>query len=124
MVSSYTDKNLKSEVLMLSFLPGIVKGISSIVLFSINTVFWVFLLLIVSAFRIIIPLKFWYRLTSKISIFIANNWITVNNIVIALFQKIDWDVKFSEEVKMNDWYLVLSNHQTWIDIVVYRRLPM
>lgn len=109
---------------MLSFLPGKLKGIISIILFSINTVFWVSLLLTVSVFRIIFPLKFWYSFTSKVSIFIANSWITVNNLIIALLYKIEWDVKFSGDLKMNDWYLVLSNHQTWIDIIVLQKVLM
>jgi 1-acyl-sn-glycerol-3-phosphate acyltransferase len=109
---------------MLNLLPGRVKGILTVILFSINTVFWVSLLLIVSAFRIIIPLKFWYRFTSKVSILIANSWITGNNLTIALFQKIDWDVEFTGDLKMNDWYLVLSNHQTWVDIVVLQKVLM
>jgi len=107
---------------MLNFLPGKLKGIISIILFSINTVFWVSLLLTVSAFRIIIPLKFWYRFTSNVSIFIANSWITVNNLIISLLQKIEWDVQFSGDMKMDDWYLVLSNHQTWIDIIVLQKV--
>lgn len=109
---------------MLNFLPGRVKGTLTVILFSLNTVFWVSLLLLVSAFRIIIPLKFWYRLTSKISIFIANSWITGNNLTLALFQKIDWDIEFTGDMKMNDWYLVLSNHQTWVDIVVLQKVLM
>jgi len=107
---------------MLNFLPGKLKGIISIILFSINTVFWVSLLLTVSVFRIIIPLKFWYRFTSNVSIFIANSWITVNNLIISLLQKIEWDVQFSGDMKMDDWYLVLSNHQTWIDIIVLQKV--
>jgi 1-acyl-sn-glycerol-3-phosphate acyltransferase len=109
---------------MLNFLPGRVKGTLTVILFSINTVFWVSLLLIVSAFRIILPLKFWYRFTSKVSILIANSWIAGNNLTIALFQKIDWDVEFTGDLKMNDWYLVLSNHQTWVDIVVLQKVLM
>jgi len=107
---------------MLSFLPGKVRGVISIILFSINTVFWVSLLLMVSLFRILIPLKFWYRLTSRISIFIADTWITGNNLTISLLHKIEWDVEFNGELKMDDWYLVLSNHQTWIDIVVLQKV--
>jgi 1-acyl-sn-glycerol-3-phosphate acyltransferase len=107
---------------MLSFLPGKVRGVISIILFSINTVFWVSLLLIVSLFRILIPLKFWYRLTSRISIFIADSWITGNNLIMSLLHKIEWDVEFNGDLKMDDWYLVLSNHQTWIDIVVLQKV--
>jgi 1-acyl-sn-glycerol-3-phosphate acyltransferase len=107
---------------MLNFLPGRVKGTIIVILFSINTVFWVGLLLLVSLFRILIPLKFWYRLTSQISILIANSWITGNNLILFLFHKIDWDVEFTGDLKMNDWYLVLSNHQTWVDIVVLQKV--
>lgn len=107
---------------MLSFLPGKVRGVISIIIFSSNTVFWVSLLLIVSFFRIFIPLKFWYRLTSRISIFIANSWIACNNLGISLLHKIEWDVKIHGELQMDDWYLVLSNHQTWIDIVVLQKV--
>ncbi len=107
---------------MLHFLSGKVRGVLSAVLFTINTLFWVGLLLTVSMMRIVLPLKFWYVITSKISILIANSWIACNNLTIALFHKIDWDVKFSGEMKMNDWYLVVSNHQTWIDIVVLQKI--
>lgn len=107
---------------MLNFLPGRIKGVLSIFFFSINTVFWVFLLLTVSVFRIIIPLKPWYRLTSKISIFIANSWISVNNFFIALIYKIEWDVEINGELSMDDWYLVLSNHQSWVDIIVLQKI--
>lgn len=107
---------------MLSFLPGKVRGVISIILFSLNTVFWVSLLLIVSFFRIIIPLKFWYRFTSWVSILIADSWITFNNLIMSLLYKIEWDVEFNGELKMDDWYLVLSNHQTWIDIVVLQKI--
>lgn len=107
---------------MLGFLPGIIKGIICIILFSFNTLFWVFLLLIVSAFRIIIPLKRWYRLTSKLSIIIADCWIGLNNQTIRLVNTIEWDVEYSGELKMDDWYLVLSNHQTWIDIIVLQKV--
>jgi len=107
---------------MLSFLPGTIRGLISVTILSINTVFWVSLLLVVSVFRIIIPLKFWYMLTSKLSIVIANSWIRVNNLTMALLHKMEWDVEITGELRMDDWYLVLSNHQTWNDIVVLQKV--
>jgi 1-acyl-sn-glycerol-3-phosphate acyltransferase len=107
---------------MLSFLPGLLRGIIAIIIFSINTVFWVSLLLAVSLFRILIPLKFWYHFTSKVCIFLANNWIICNNLTLALNYKIDWDVKVSGELSMDEWYLVLSNHRTWVDIIVLQKI--
>lgn len=107
---------------MFSFLPEKIKGILSVIIFIINTLFWVSLLLIISIFRILVPLKFWYRIISEISILIANCWITVNNFTISLLHKIEWDVEYSGDLKMNDWYLVLSNHQTWVDIIVLQKI--
>ena len=107
---------------MLHFLPGIVKAIIALILFTINTLFWTSLLFIVSGFRIIIPLKVWYRITTVISTFIADSWITFNNLGIKLLYKIDWDLEFTGDLKMNDWYLVLSNHQTWVDIIVLQKV--
>ncbi len=107
---------------MLSFLPGILKAILAISLFAINTLFWTSLLFLVSGFRIIIPLKFWYKITTVISTFIADSWITFNNLGMKLLYRIDWDVKFTGDLKMDDWYLVLSNHQTWVDIIVLQKV--
>lgn len=107
---------------MLSFLPGKMRGVLSLILFTVNTIFWVSLLLITSAFRIVLPFKFWYRTTSGISIFIAENWIRFNNLIIALNHRIEWDVQYSGELKKDEWYLVVSNHQTWIDIIVLQKV--
>lgn len=107
---------------MLSFLPGIVKAIFGIIYLTINTLFWTTLLFTVSAFRLAIPVKFWYRITTQASTFIADSWITINNLGMALLYKIDWDVEFTGDLKMDDWYLVLSNHQTWIDIIVLQKV--
>lgn len=107
---------------MLNFLPSKIKGIIGILLFSLNTVFWVTLLLTVSAIRIILPIKFWYYITSRISIIIANCWITGNNITMALLHRIEWDLEITGDMKMDDWYLVISNHQTWNDIIVLQKI--
>lgn len=107
---------------MLSFLPGPARGVIAITALILSTIFWVSLLLIVSVFRIIIPLKFWYSLTSRLCIFIADCWIICNNTGISLLYKVKWDIKVSGELKMREWYLVLSNHQSWVDIVVLQKI--
>ena len=107
---------------MLNFLPGKIRGYLLLILFAINTIFWVTLLLAVAMLRIIIPLKFWYRFGTRVSVIIADSWITCNNIGLKLMHKIEWDVRCNGELKMNEWYLVLSNHQTWVDIIVLQKI--
>jgi len=58
----------------------------------------------------------------------AEGWITVNGWWMALVQRIHWDVKGLEGLRRKGWYLVSSNHQSWVDILVlqkvfHRRVP-
>lgn len=107
---------------MLTFLPGIVKGFLAIVYLSLNTVFWCFPLFAVAIIKALVPLHFWRKICDIILIRIANNWIFCNNIGLLLFKKITWDVEGVETLKLDEWYLVISNHQTWVDILVLQKV--
>ena len=52
----------------------------------------------------------------------AEAWIAVNGWWIALVQRIRWDVKGLESVRRRGWYLVNSNHQSWVDILVLQKV--
>ena len=49
-------------------------------------------------------------------------WIAVNGWWIGLVQKIRWDIKGMEGVHRKGWYLVNSNHQSWVDILVLQKV--
>ena len=58
----------------------------------------------------------------------AEAWIAVNGWWMALVQRIRWDVTGLEGLRRRGWYLVSSNHQSWVDILVlqkvfHRRVP-
>lgn len=113
---------------MLNFLPGFVTGTIAIVYLSLNTIFWCVPLFITAIFKAIIPLNFWRKICDIILNGIALNWVFCNNMGLRLFKKIKWDVNGIENLKKNDWYLVIANHQTWVDIIVlqkifYNRIP-
>jgi 1-acyl-sn-glycerol-3-phosphate acyltransferase len=78
--------------------------------------------------KFIIPIKAWRNFCGKIVLFIAESWIFINSLNIALTKKVRWDVKGLEGLDLNGWYLVVSNHQTWVDILVlqkvlFRKIP-
>jgi 1-acyl-sn-glycerol-3-phosphate acyltransferase len=63
----------------------------------------------------------------------ANNmmwvWATVNAGILALSNRVEWDVQGGENLKKDGWYLLISNHLSWTDIVVLccvfkDRIPM
>ena len=56
-------------------------------------------------------------------------WATVNAGILALFNRVEWDIQGGEELKKDGWYLMISNHLSWTDIVVLccvfkDRIPM
>lgn len=52
----------------------------------------------------------------------AEMWISTNNFIFDQFQHIDISPPDFPELDYNNWYLVISNHQTWMDIVILQRL--
>ena len=53
---------------------------------------------------------------------IAEFWITINNLIIALFSAIRWQVEGLEGLSKQKWYFVTSNHQSWADILILQRI--
>lgn len=104
------------------------RGIASIIYLATNTLFWVVLLLTVTLFKIAIPLKPFRTVCGKAAILIAECWIFFNNLGLIYSRSIDINVTGIEDLNRKEWYLVISNHQTWIDIpilqkVFYRKIP-
>jgi 1-acyl-sn-glycerol-3-phosphate acyltransferase len=113
---------------MLTFLPGPVRGVLSLLLYTLNTIFWCLLLFIVALFKFMIPFKPWRRLCDLVLNCISNNWIFCNNLNVRLTNPIRWDAQGLDDLRMNQWYLVVANHQSWVDILVlqkvfFRKIP-
>jgi len=70
-----------------------------------------------------VPLESWRRRCSRILNAIAENWIWVNNLNQRLVVgNTRWDVQGVETLQRSEWYLVLANHQSWVDILVLQRI--
>lgn len=52
----------------------------------------------------------------------ASNWVAINTVNQKLFTKMKFHVTGLGELNKKDWYLVLANHQSWVDIVVLQRV--
>ena len=60
---------------------------------------------------------------------VAESWIGVNNALLSLDPTTTWDVNLPDGLDHEGCYLVVSNHQSWVDILVLqrcfnRRLPL
>jgi 1-acyl-sn-glycerol-3-phosphate acyltransferase len=107
---------------MLRFLPHAVIGFLSFVIYIINTVFWLIPIIIFSFLKAIIPLPICQKIFSYLLDQMASNWVACNTLNQKLFFRIDINVTGLEKLSTREWYLVLANHQSWVDIVILQRV--
>jgi len=107
---------------MLHFLPGPVIGCISVILYIANTILWLIPILICSLLKALVPLSQWQKFFSYLLDQLASNWVLCNTFIQKVFTKTKINVTGLEKLKMKDWYLVISNHQSWIDILVLQRV--
>ena len=103
---------------MLNFLPGPIKGMMGIILLILNLLFWVIFLLPFAIIKITLPIKAIRKPMDVVLNFMCTRWASWNKILYSLLNKLSWDIKGDENLRMKDWYLVLSNHQSWTDIII------
>jgi len=103
-------------------IPGPLKGTLSFTGFVVNTLFWVTPLFITAFLKLIIPLKFWRKGCDRLLNWLAGNWIAVNTLNLHLVGGTRWDVRGIEGVSTDAWYLVVANHQSWVDILVLQKI--
>ena len=108
---------------MFHVLPGVVRGSLCLILYSLNTVFWCIPLFMLVLAKAAVPLESWMRRCSRMLNAIAENWIWVNNQNQRLMAgNTRWEVQGIETLKRSEWYLVLANHQSWVDILVLQSI--
>ncbi len=108
--------------MMLSFLPAPVRGGICFGLIVCNTLVMCAPLFLITLFKVVLPWTPWQKLTARWLIVIAEAWVYVNNFAISLPGKIHWDVEGLDQVDYEGWYLVVCNHQSWVDILVLQKL--
>lgn len=106
---------------MLNFLPTKLIGLLSFILYIFNTLFWLLPILVFSFFKALIPLGFSQKIFSYLLDTMASNWVGTNSFIQDLFTKTNVIVTGLEDLRIDDWYLVLANHQSWVDIMVMQR---
>jgi 1-acyl-sn-glycerol-3-phosphate acyltransferase len=107
---------------MLSFLPAPVIGVLAFLLLVVNTLIWTALLFVFTLIKLLLPFTATRRYLDPILTGIATLWITGNTGWMRLTQKTRWTVTGGENLSRKHWYLVMANHQSWVDIFVLQRV--
>ncbi len=104
------------------------KGAFVITVLALNVVFWFVPIIVVAFAKLLIPAAGWRDMMSRWLSALGEHWISCNGLILAATQSISWDVEGNLGLQRHGWYLVISNHQSWVDILVLqkafnRRIP-
>jgi 1-acyl-sn-glycerol-3-phosphate acyltransferase len=113
---------------MLAFLPVFLRLPLAFLLFAISTTVHTTTLFAVALLKALVPLAPWRRGCSRVLIALAESWIATNSFLLRLLTPTVLKIEGREGLRRDGWYLVLSNHQSWVDIPVLqatfnRRIP-
>lgn len=68
--------------------------------------------------KFVIPIRPFRKLMTNWIMAVGEKWVACNAIIFSTGSRTRWDVRGLEGLRKDGWYLVISNHQTWVDIVV------
>ena len=114
---------------MLNFLPSPVRGTIAATLLILNTLVWCCALFAFAIVKLLLPVRPVRAVVDRILNALATGWVACNSGWMRLTQRTQWDVVGLDRLERGGWYLINSNHQSWVDILALqhllnRRVPM
>ena len=103
---------------MLKFLPGQVRGVILAILLLSNLFFWIVFLTPFMIIKLIVPIRIVRKPVDYMLNLLCTCWASCNHIFFQFVNNITLEIEGTENLSMKDWYLVLSNHQSWADIII------
>lgn len=107
---------------MLGFLPPVLNGIISFLLYLFSTVIVFILLTPFTLLKFVVKNHQAQIFIALCIIWVADLFIRINNFNLWLTKKIHWDVQGLENLSSQNRYLVISNHCSWVDILVLQKI--
>jgi 1-acyl-sn-glycerol-3-phosphate acyltransferase len=104
------------------------KGVLTISLMTMNVIAWCLVLFLVALAKFLTPVPAGRRALSRAMTALAEGWIGTNNAIFRALGALPIEARGLEGLSTRDWYLVVSNHRSWVDILVLqavfnRRIP-
>jgi 1-acyl-sn-glycerol-3-phosphate acyltransferase len=107
---------------LLSPLPAPLRGAVSMTLLVLSTTLFTLCLMPLALLKLLLPLPAVRRPIDRLMNALASIWVGINNAWIAAVSPAPWDVQGLDSLHARGWYLVSSNHQSWVDILVLQRI--
>ena len=107
---------------MLATLPQLIRVPLVMLLLALNIVLHVLPLFALTLVKLVLPIPVVRQACSVALVRIAESWIAVNSRLFDVFTRIRWRVEGLQGLRTDGNYLVLCNHQSWVDIPVLQKI--
>ena len=97
------------------------RAIISLLFYTVNTIFW-FIPIVIAGVLKLLPLKPWQSMWSAFAKWCASRWVGTNSVLQHIFTPTKIVVTGDSDFTYKDWYLVVANLQSWVDIMVLQRV--
>ncbi|GGM20892.1 acyltransferase [Pseudomonas asuensis] len=94
----------------------LIVGLTSSILLLINTIILIIPLMLIALLKLLFPYKPWRDACSRGVMTIAETWAEIDKRIFALCTPTVWDIRGDENLRKDRSYLIISNHQSWVDI--------
>lgn len=103
---------------MLFFLPSFISFPITFVLFCLNLTLCGSVIFVGGLLKFIIPIKAFHRFLFYPMNAIYRTWAYINYLLMVTFNRIEWQITGDQNLSKDNWYLLIANHQSWLDIFV------
>jgi 1-acyl-sn-glycerol-3-phosphate acyltransferase len=108
---------------MLSFLPVVIIFPLAFCAFVLNLTLWGFIVTSCGVLKLL-PFAFTRRIASHVAHRAYRQWSVGNKAIMLLFNDVQFQVSPLPELSEQRWYLLIANHQSWLDIPVLTQFAL
>ena len=106
---------------MLAKVVTALKGAAALLVIGLSTIVLSLVISILALPRLVAPTD---KARAKIRHWVASLvelWTGINNLVLSMYRNTRWDIQVPENLDYQGCYVVSSNHQSWVDIILLQR---
>jgi 1-acyl-sn-glycerol-3-phosphate acyltransferase len=107
---------------MLARLPAALRGCLTGLILGLNTLLVFSCMVPPALLKLFVPADRVRAQCDRALNALASGWVAINNAWIVAVRPVSWDVQGIDGLHADGWYLVSSNHQSWVDILVLQRI--
>ena len=98
------------------------RGIAVFSAFLLNTLVCFVPILLLAILKLLIPFVSVRRGITRILMSIGEAWISINSVILHTGASFDWRVTGLENLRRDEWYMIIANHLSAVDILVLQKV--